>query len=714
METEYGKASLTPEDDVIAGSFGTWTITYTVGNIGMDDGGRLKIATNVSSDWGPPQFSDPTADNYCSVRTSGDASVDAAYDPEGYERPWRNTIDVRVFDGALDKGDRIIVTLGDRTHGSMGIQAQTFPENGFQFIPLLDAFETGEFVQLPDVLELNIVGGPADRLCAVAPSNTSLNESVTVSIRAEDYWGNVASEYSGTLQVRPEDEDATRSETVDAVDGIARVSVDIQEPGVHRFHVTDEAESLKTMTNPIDCRDTKSGRDTYWGDIHGQSGETVGTGTIQEYFHFANRRAFLDFASHAGNDFQITDDFWDEIKETISAHHTPGSFVTFLCYEWSANTPNGGDHNVYFRHDDADIHRSSSWQVDAGTDRYRGVCPIKDLYEYYEGRDDVLIIPHQGGRPATLEAYDSELTPFVEILSVWGVFEWFGQEALDRGYPVGFVAGSDDHTGRPGASYPTNEADWAFPIKGGLMAVRADSLTRDALWEAFVERRCYGTTGARILLDINVDGSPMGAEVTVDGTPNIEIDVQGTAPIQEIDLFRGSERIRRLRFDEGERRVEFRWSGARSRTRHKLQDWSGGLSIDAGRIAEIEEFGFDHPKQGVTEHTPTQVRWEGTTAGNYQGVRVAYDAPDDAKITISTEPVSESMTVADLRQRKVIDAGSVGRQLEIRPVGTSTIVDTTIEFKDQDAPTGTHPYYVRVRQEDGELAWSSPIFVNIE
>jgi hypothetical protein len=35
------------------------------------------------------------------------------------------------------------------------------------------------------------------------------------------------------------------------------------------------------------------------------------------------------------------------------------------------------------------------------------------------------------------------------------------------------------------------------------------------------------------------------------------------------------------------------------------------------------------------------------------------------------------------------------------------------EFIDQQAGPGTHWYYVRVLQEDGEMAWSSPIWVKV-
>ena len=37
--------------------------------------------------------------------------------------------------------------------------------------------------------------------------------------------------------------------------------------------------------------------------------------------------------------------------------------------------------------------------------------------------------------------------------------------------------------------------------------------------------------------------------------------------------------------------------------------------------------------------------------------------------------------------------------------------DAQFEYLDQDAGPGEHWYYVRVEQRNGELAWSSPIWV---
>ena len=37
-----------------------------------------------------------------------------------------------------------------------------------------------------------------------------------------------------------------------------------------------------------------------------------------------------------------------------------------------------------------------------------------------------------------------------------------------------------------------------------------------------------------------------------------------------------------------------------------------------------------------------------------------------------------------------------------------------LEYQDQGATRGTHYYYVRILQEDGMIAWSSPIWAIVE
>lgn len=718
----HGRAELEPDDEVVAGRYATWTITYTVGELGLDDGGSVLVAFSQTTDMGAPQFEEPAAPNFCRVATDGDARLEAAYDPRGHVRPMKDAVRVTVRDGSLAPGETVTLHLGDSSEGSLGMQVQTFPEDAFAFRVLVDPHNTEEFVALPGDLTVDVVPGIATDATAVLPSTAEVGTTVCLGVRAEDYWGNVATDYDGTVQVEAPD-GLEGPETVDLTDGMGTATVTPSETGVYRLRVHADSGGLDATarSNPLVCRETVA-EHTYWGDPHGQSGETVGTGTVWAYFEHLAGPAFLDFGAHAGNDFQITEDLWTEIKEAGRSVHDPGEFVTVHCYEWSATTALGGDHNVYFRGDDPAIARSSGWLTaddagagdrppDADRERVEGTHPIEALYERYEGRDDVLVVPHQGGRPATLDALDPDLTPFLEVVSCWGVFEWFAAEAYDRGYPVGLVGGSDDHSGRPGTAPPDNLPK--HNVEGGLMAARATALTREALWDAFTGASVYATTGARILLCVELGEAGIGERVAIDDPADLTVSVHGTAPIRTVDCFRGSERIARRDVTQGTDVVEVEWTGARSTFRDKRLDWSGGATLDQGEIVDATAFGFDHPEEGITRRRSGAVFWEGLTTGNYEGVRLRVDAPDDATLRVGTDQAGLAVTLGTLSagDPRRVDVEGIEAGLAVRRTGTATRTDLTTSFPVGVPEGDTHPYWVRVRQVDGEMAWSSPVFV---
>ena len=70
-----GHATLDPATDVIAGSYGTWRLTYVAGAKGIASGGRIRVHTDSDTDWGIPQFDDPSGDDYMTVQAPEDASV---------------------------------------------------------------------------------------------------------------------------------------------------------------------------------------------------------------------------------------------------------------------------------------------------------------------------------------------------------------------------------------------------------------------------------------------------------------------------------------------------------------------------------------------------------------------------------------------------------------------------------------------------------------
>src|SRR5262249_46249972 len=228
-------------------------------------------------------------------------------------------------------------------------------------------------------------------------------------------------------------------------------------------------------------------------------GETIGSGTADAYFAYARDQAFIDIVGHQGNDFQITDAFWAELNSLTASFDAPGGFVCVPGYEWSGNTGLGGDRNIFFRREGRPIRRSSHILV-AGQSQANTECiTAHDLFDALDG-EDAVVIAHVGGRYADVKfAHDGRLERAVEVHSTWGTFEWLLHDAFERGFRVGIVCHSDDHKGRPGATLPGAST---FGASGGLTCYFMPELTRDALFAALRGRRHYGTTGARIFLDL--------------------------------------------------------------------------------------------------------------------------------------------------------------------------------------------------------------------
>src|SRR5437773_1975396 len=120
-----------------------------------------------------PQFTDRDKAEYCTVRLESrceTAVASLAFEPRGQVRPWFKCLVVSVADGSLYPGDRVHVTIGDRSGGGPGSRAQTFRERGCEWRLFVDPFGT-ELYSVPDPSPaIRVVGGALHRLVAVAPT----------------------------------------------------------------------------------------------------------------------------------------------------------------------------------------------------------------------------------------------------------------------------------------------------------------------------------------------------------------------------------------------------------------------------------------------------------------------------------------------------------------------------------------------------------------
>ena len=723
-----GRAWVTPDAPVVGGAWGTWRVTYEVGAYAYDERARLKIAWRFASDWAKPQFSDPGAANYATVRIdsrSEGAVPSLSYEPRGQVRPWLKCLSVSVADGSLYPGDRVHVTLGERGGGGRGARAQTFRERGFEFRVFVDPFGTELYTALSPSPSFDIIGGALHRLVAVAPTTVRRGEPFEALIRAEDAWGNPCQGFDGEIALE------SRGAPIAGLPSAVRVArgdpavrrllgLTLEEPASEALVVATHGER-QAESNVIRCLGTAE-RKTWWADLHGQSGATVGTGTIADYYSYGRDVALLDAICHQGNDFQVTADEWRLVREETARFHEDGRYVVLLGWEWSGMTPAGGDRNVIFRGPDGPLHRTSHAEVDdtadADSDRY----PLSELFAELGGRDDVLLVPHVGGRYADIVGFhDPRLEPVVEVSSDWGRFEWLLEDALRLGYRVGVVAGSDGHKGRPGASHP---GAGEFGAYGGLACLLCEELTREAVFDAVRARRCYATSlGQRIHVELEVNGLQMGAEGRAGASASVEIAgrVLGTGPLERVELFRGLERISILSpysagSFEGSRRYRVAWAGSRVRGRDRTTAWDGRLELSAGRILDAAPFAFDNPELGIVERRPTSVSWRSTTSGDDDGLDLTLEATPDAELRLRTEVIDVDIPIAPLVDGTTFTQPAGGIDLRVyarRLPARDLTAELRVGHSDDRPPLGVQPYWLRATQEDGAQAWTSPVYLDV-
>jgi 2',3'-cyclic-nucleotide 2'-phosphodiesterase (5'-nucleotidase family) len=273
----------------------------------------------------------------------------------------------------------------------------------------------------------------------------------------------------------------------------------------------------------------------YFGDPHSHSVlSDAKTGLPDQLLALARDRLGLDFdvvSDHSEMGLLQPSEF-AELRATAGAFDAPGRFVSLTGWEWTAGSAFG--HRVLLYKDDGPDRSLRSTDAESDT--------IEKLYRHAKEHDALLSPHHTGnalwGRWNPAAAHDEALEPNFEIASWHGRYEFYGnpregrrqmpghqyQDALRLGRHVGVMGASDTHHLSPG--------------EGGLTAVLAERLDRASIFEAIRNRRNYATTGARIVLEFTAGGAPMGSIVTTKGPLALAVRVEGTAPIDRVEIVR--------------------------------------------------------------------------------------------------------------------------------------------------------------------------------
>jgi hypothetical protein len=285
--------------------------------------------------------------------------------------------------------------------------------------------------------------------------------------------------------------------------------------------------------------------------------------SIDFLYRYARDYAALDFASAGDHGLAGDPSTWDVAKEHAAKYHDTHRFVTLLGSEFSKPSPYG-DRNAYFKTLDVP-HLASN--------------RMEDVWDWV-AENGGMLIPHQLAAPTMpidWHLHDPRVERLVEIASCHGNFEKpdmpygfssrqgmskesladgsFYQDALAMGHRLGVIGSSDTHDTRTGH---TPYGRWR---SSPLAAVWAEELTRESIFQAMWDRRCYATSGARIILEVWVDGAPMGSEITrrasQTGTVRVQASIVGTAELKSVDVVRNNRDVYTLRPESEEATIDF-------------------------------------------------------------------------------------------------------------------------------------------------------------
>lgn len=474
---------------------------------------------------------------------------------------WRWWITASIEGGKLRSGDVIRITYGEPRFTNESARIQTYVEDHINIVAFIQGSPDQPFLAAPgSPFYFDVIPGPPSRANVVAPSTHS-SDSVDVRISLTDECHcQPAGGQSVTLDFDGAELKSTPGASQEIRVGIAQLP---------HVRILDRATGRAWGRPNPSIPAGSDGLQLYWGDLHAQSehhvmhsqkkdfrqegwSKGISNGTVDDCYAYAREVSLLDFMAITDQGVSLTP-AWELCQGKVREYHEPGRFVTFKGYEGGAPI---GHRNVIYGSDEIEP------PLDAV--RFSNFHPPV-LYDYYRDRRDAILIPHHVKTWTDWNYHDPELEPLMEIYSCWGQSESPSLElwnkgmtpgagawaAFNRGYRMGLIASSDNHVGLPGRSYP-GDRQAHTPFKGGLCAIWAESLTRESLFSALKQRRCYGTTGARIIVRFSIAGQPMGSAVTVNGAPlQAAMEVHGTHELKSVELVTAGRTVQSLPIARG-------------------------------------------------------------------------------------------------------------------------------------------------------------------
>ena len=543
----------------------------------LPKGSRLKfdpLSKGRDFDWEIPQLNSKSSDKSLWLITPQGAKVPAkAIQGKSKLCPQFEF----VLPCEIKLGEEVIIMMGSDERNN-GYRSQLHLQRRRPFHLYIDLKGNGDYKE-QEIFSVDVKGNALERIRVIAPSMVAKNERFDVVIRFEDVHGNLTSlADEGTLiefsydQLR---ENLSWKLFVPETGFITVPNLYFNEQGVYRLKLINTAKKQTFYSSPIKCIESDNNQTIYWGVFHGESERFDASLQIESCLrHFRDDMAYHFYASSSfETEEETTNELWKNISLQISEFNEDDRFNTFLGSQWFSEDPHEGLRQLVFTKDNKPLLRKKEAKSTS----------LKKIYKTHTAKE-VIGIPSftmAKGLVFDFKEHNPEFEPVVEIYNAWGSSECKKSEgnlkpitsngkegveedetgsiraALNKGHRFGFVAGGLDDRGVFSEFYTSEQIQYT----PGLTAVVGSAQTRDGLIQSLKDRSCYATTGARMIIGLEIAGLPMGCVISTRAKPGLVYNryikgfVIGTDKVSKIEIIRNGKLLKTL--EHNQEQVEF-------------------------------------------------------------------------------------------------------------------------------------------------------------
>jgi len=546
-----------------AGQVGVWKLVYTTAAT-LPKGTKLKLDMLLKDrpiDWQLPQTDIKNSTNLIWGQLPNGKAFVAKKEKNAPEYEFTLPQEVK-------SGETLMIIMGTPAKDSEkhGNQCQKNTQRRRIFHLYIDPKGKGNY-QDSESFHIDIRGGQLDNIRVIAPSLIARNKRFDVIVRFEDKYGNLTSNAPENtlidLSYGSFHESLNWKLFVPETGFISLPNLYFNEPGTYKIKLLNQQNNITYQSPPIKCFSDEN-TSLFWGVLHGESEKVDSNENIESYLRYFrdDRSSHFHATSHFESEDITTSDLWKSVVQHLNEFNEEDRFTCFLGFQWVGDPKEEGIRQFISSKENKPLLRKKDNKSNS----------LKKIYKTYPSKEWLAIPSFTMGKENSYDFknFNPEFERVVEIYNAWGSSECTAKEknprpikgkgkksiaeasegsiiaALKDNCRFGFVAGGLDERGIYEELNNENQEKYS----PGLTAILSKSHNRSSLFEALHKRSCYATTGARILIGINMASAPMGSELNSKEKPGLEYNrhisgyAVGTQKLTSVEIIRNGSVIK--------------------------------------------------------------------------------------------------------------------------------------------------------------------------